>query len=116
MKMDNQEKLVVIWTSRDRDVALQMAFLYTINSKLRGWWEDVTFVVWGPSAKILSIDEELQLFIPKMQEEGVKVKACRKCADNLGVTEKLENMGIEVIYMGEPLTEYLKEGRKVLTI
>lgn len=113
--MDSNEKLVVMWSSRDRDVALELVFMYTLNSKLKGWWEDVTFVIWGPSAKILSVDEELQMQIPKMQEEGIKIKACRKCADDLGVTEKLENMGIEVIYMGKPLTEYLKEGRKVIT-
>ena len=36
----NSEKpseLVVLWTSGDRDVALKMVFMYTLNSKLKGW-------------------------------------------------------------------------------
>ncbi|SRR6056297_1681298 len=111
----NDEKLVVMWTSRDRDIALQVAFLYTLNSKLRNWWKDVTFLVWGPSSKVLCEDAELQSFIPKMIEEGITVEACRKCSDNYGVSEKLEEMNIDVKYMGEPLTNYIKEGRKILT-
>ena len=31
---DNKDKLVVVWTSGDREVALKMVFMYTINSKL----------------------------------------------------------------------------------
>lgn len=41
-------ELVVLWTSGDREVALKMVFMYTLNSKLKGWWKDVTLIVWGP--------------------------------------------------------------------
>jgi hypothetical protein len=39
------DKLVVLWTSGDRDVAMNMVFMYTLNAKLAGWWPDVTFIV-----------------------------------------------------------------------
>ncbi|KAB3530569.1 DsrE family protein [Alkaliphilus serpentinus] len=93
-----------------------MAFMYVINAKIRNWWEDVTFIVWGPSAKLLSQDVQLQDHIKKMLELGVEVVACRACADGYKVSEKLEGLGIEVKYMGEPLTELLKEDWKVITI
>ena len=45
---------------------------------------------------------------------GVVVKACKLCADNYGVSYKLEELGIIVKYMQE-LTDYIKEGRNILT-
>lgn len=110
-----EEKLVVIWSSGDREVALKMAFLYTLNSKLNGWWDDITFVVWGPSASLLAQDYELQEQIFRMKENGIKLQACKVCTDMYGVSGKLEDMGIDVILMGTPLTDYLKQGRKILT-
>ena len=108
------EKLVVVWTSGDREVALKMVFMYTLNSKRFNWWQDITLVVWGPSAKLLVEDKELQDYLAKIIESGTVVKACKGCADQYGVSEQLEALGIEVKYMGE-LTDYLKEGRHVIT-
>ncbi|MBN2436569.1 MAG: DsrE family protein [Spirochaetes bacterium] len=113
--LGGNEKLVVIWSSADREVALKMAFMYTINSKKYGWWEDITLVVWGPSAKLLSEDKELQDNIEHMLSLGITVKACKMCADSYGVSSQLEDLGITVKLMSE-LTDYLKEGRKILTL
>jgi hypothetical protein len=110
----NQDKLVVLWTSGDREVALKMVFMYTLNSKKFGWWEDITLVVWGPSAKLLAEDKELQDYIKKIKEAGVVFKAFKGCADLYGFSKKLEDLGIIVKYMGE-LTNYIKEGRNILT-
>jgi len=51
-----------------------------------------------------------------MLKSGVTVEACRECADNFEVSNTLEKLGVDVHYMGEPLTSYLKEGEKVLSI
>ena len=108
------EKLVMIWSSADRDVALNMVFMYTSNSKKFGWWDDITMVVWGPSAKLLAEDEALQIHMKNMIDAGVVVKACKLCSDSYGVSGKLEELGIIVKYMKE-LTDYIKEGRNILT-
>jgi hypothetical protein len=110
------EKLVVLWTSGDREVALKMVFMYTYNAQTRGWWEDITLVVWGPSARLLAEDEELQGYVQKIKDAGVTVRACKGCADQYGVSEKLEDLGITVLYIGKELTDYIKEGREMLTI
>jgi hypothetical protein len=109
------EKLVVLWTSGDKEVAEKMVFMYTYNSKKFGWWKDITLIVWGPSAKLLSEDKDLQDYIKKIMEQGTIVKACKGCADMYGVSEKLGNLGIEVKYMGE-FTDFIKEGRHILTL
>ena len=110
------DKLVVLWTSGDREVALKMVFMYTYNAQARGWWDEVTLVVWGPSAKLLTEDRELQEYMAKIMEAGVNVKACKGCSDQYGVSEELEELGVTVLYIGKELTDYLKEGRKILTI
>ena len=116
--MDIQEqpsRLAVLWTSGDREVALKVAFMYTHNAKLRGWFDEVTLIVWGPSSKLLSEDQELQESEKAMAEAGVEVVACQACADSYGVSEVLRGMGIDVKYMGMPLTEMLQSDWKVIT-
>ena len=109
-----KEKFVMIWSSADRDVAVNMVLLYTYNSKRAKWWDDITLVVWGPSANLLAEDKTLQVLVKNIINAGVVVKACKLCSDSYGVSEKLEELGIIVKYMKE-LTDYIKEGRHILT-
>lgn len=113
--MLEENSLVVIWTSGDREVALNMVFMYTHNTKLRGGWDDVRLIVWGPSSKLLSEDKELQNKIEEMKKDGILLEACKACADNYGVSKCLEELGINVHYMGWKLTQYIKEGRNIIT-
>src|SRR5512134_1834582 len=53
-------QLCVVWTSGDPGVAKNVCFMYTHNAKRRGWFDVVHLVVWGPSAKLLAEDKELQ--------------------------------------------------------
>jgi hypothetical protein len=107
--------LFVVWSSADPEVARKLVFMYTRNSMIRNWWGRVRLIVWGPSAKLLAEDDELQDEIIGVAKDGVELLACKRCADEFGVTEKLEALGIEVIYMGVPMTEMLKTGWRQLT-
>lgn len=109
------DSLVVVWTSGDREVARKMVFMYTKNARLRGWWGRVRLVVWGPSAQLLSVDRELQEELEDLKAAEVELLACKACADLYGVTDKLRALGVEVIFMGQPLTEMLKSGWTCLT-
>ena len=111
----NLDKLIVLWTSDDKEVALNMVFMYTLNAKKREWWKEVCLIIWGPSSKLLSEDLELQEYLARLKEAGVKIEACKACSDSYGVSSILEGFGIDVKYMGEPLTGYLKKGYKVTT-
>jgi hypothetical protein len=113
---DNSNKLAVLWTSGDPDVAEKMGFMYTYNAKKQGWFDEVVLIVWGPSAKLLSENKILQEYVKKMQEAGVKVEACTACAQMYGVNHQLLEMNIDVKGMGVPLTKYLKEGWKTLSL
>ena len=113
---DNSNKLAVLWTSGDPDLAEKMAFMYTYNAKKQGWFNEVVLIVWGPSAKLLSENIMLQEYVKKMQEAGIKVEACIACAKMYEVDGELKEMGIDVKGMGVPLSNYLKEGWKTLSL
>jgi len=112
---ENPSKLLVLWTSADREVALNMVFMYTFNAKKYEWWHTIRFIIWSPSSRLLAEDEELQREIQKMKDIGVELFACKACADNYGVSEKLQELGIEVKYIGKDLTSMLKDGWVSLT-
>ena len=109
------EKLVVLWTSGDKEVAEKMVLMYTFNSKRFDWWKDITLVVWGPSQKVLVENKDIQEYVKKIQEQGTAVKACKGCSDMYEISDQLEKLGVDVKYMGE-ITDYMKEGRHILTL
>jgi hypothetical protein len=110
-----ESRLAVIWSSADPDVAKRVCFMYTHAAKKQKWFDEVTLIVWGPSAKLLANDKELQAEVKSMAADGVKVVACQACADSYGIGDALRALGVEVKYMGRPLTDMLKQGWKVLT-
>ena len=107
---------LILWTSGDREVALKMVFMYAYNCKKRGWMDTVRLLVWGPSAKLLSEDEELQEQLKGLKEVGVELYACKGCADLYGVSDKLSSLDINVMYTGTMLAELQQKGWHVLTI
>ncbi len=108
-------RLAVVWSSGDPEVADRVCFMYTHNAKKQKWFEEVTLIVWGPSARLLAADKDLQAKVKTMIDDGVTVQACQACADSYGVTESLRKLGIEVKYMGKPLSDLIKDGWKILT-
>ncbi len=114
--MSEKKHLYVLWTNDNPITAEKMVFMYTVNSLLKGWWEKVTLIVWGATTKLVSENIEIQNKIKEALKAGVHITACKACADQLGVSDKLEELGIEVIYWGVPLTDILKNDEKLLTI
>ena len=110
-----KDRLAVVWTSGDAEVAHKMCLMYTHAAKNAKWFDEVTLIVWGPSSRLLADDKTLQAKVKNMMADGVAVQACVVCADMYGVAETLRAMGIEVKGMGKPLSDLLKADWKVLT-
>jgi hypothetical protein len=110
-----EAKQCIVWSSGDRDVALKLVFMYAYNAKKHDWMGTVRLLVWGPSAKLLSVDKELQVELRHLEEVGVELLACKACADSYGVSEDLEKLGITVKYTGKLLAEMQQTGWHVLT-
>lgn len=114
-RASQSSQLAVLWTSGDPDVAHRVCLMYTHAAQKNEWFAQVKLIVWGPSARLLAGDRELQSKVQALIADGVHVQACVVCADSYGVTKYLRALGIEVKQMGEPLTDLLKDGWKVLT-
>ena len=110
----SDNKLVVVWTSGDKEVAMKMVFMYTFNAKKFGWWDDITLLIWGPSQKLLTEDKDLQDYLKKMKEKGIHLLACKGCADQYQISDKLTELGVKVKYTGVDITNFIKE-RHVIT-
>jgi hypothetical protein len=108
--------LLILWSSGDPEVAHKMVFMYAFNAQKKGWWDQVTLLVWGPSAKLSSEDEHIQAYLKKMQDQGIELLACKACADLYGVSSKLEALGIDVRYSGTYLTDFIKSGKSIITL
>lgn len=115
MSAENRH-LTLLWTSPDPETAENMVFMYAPNSMRRGWWDCVTLVIWGAPTRLVHEDPHMQALVREAVEAGVKVSACRACADRYGASEHLESMGIEVKFWGQPLTEILESDGRLLTI
>ncbi|MBI9018344.1 MAG: DsrE family protein [Phycisphaerae bacterium] len=113
--MTKASRLAVVWSSDDPDVANRVCFMYTYNAKKQKWIDEVTLIVWGPSANLLANNEELQAYVKKMIQADIKVQACVACANSYGVSDKLRSLGIEVKPMGVPLSNLIKDDWKVIT-
>jgi len=109
-----EDELFILWTNDNLITTEKMVFMYAHNSILEGWWKKVTLIIWGSTAQLVAENKKVQEKLIVMMRDGVKISACKACADQLGVSEKLEDMGIEVIYWGSPLTKIMKEGSKLL--
>ncbi len=108
-------KLLIVWSTAELEVAKKMVLLYSSVILPRGYWDKAHLMIWGPSAKLLAENSELQELLAKVKETGVELSCCVVCSDEYAVTQKLASLGIEMIHTGELLTSALKEDWKVIT-
>lgn len=110
-----KNELLVVWTTDNRESILNMILLYTHNAKLQGWFDEVNLLVWGASQQLLSEDKEIQEKITEMIKDGVKVVACKKCAENMYVESNISKCGVELLFSGKFLSEWAQSGKPLMT-
>lgn len=110
------DTLNILWITDNKDTVFNMLIMYATNSIKKGWWKNMNVIIWGASAKLVGSDTQVQSEVIEMINQGVQVEACKECCDRAAVTDRLIKLGIKVRYMGEPLTNYIKTGEKILTI
>ncbi len=114
--MGKSNQLYILWTNADILTSDKMVMMYATNGMLKKWWDAVTVIIWGATAKLVAENDLIQTKIKTAQDAGVQFSACKACADQLGVTDTLADLGVEIIYWGEGLTDILKNEEKLITI
>ena len=93
-----------------------MVFMYAINALRQGWWEKVTIIVWGAPDLLVVDNRAIQAKVREARDAGVRLIACKACADQLGLSERLAALEIDVQYTGQLLSDILKSEAKLLTV
>jgi len=111
------KKLFILWTSENKDNALNMLLMYSLKAQTAGWWDEIEIAAWGASNLLICSDYDVEIQIGEVKNSGVNFFACLRCAEKYGLVNQLESLGFTVKLMGEPLTERLQSDEwTVLTI
>ncbi len=110
-----KNRLLIIWSTEEIEVAKKMVLLYSSVILPRQYWDEAVLMIWGPSARLLSENADLQEKVKEIASTGVKLQACVVCSDDYGVSDKLRELGVELTHTGEMLTEALQSDWKVIT-
>ncbi|MGA1862842.1 hypothetical protein OWM07_08155 [Deferribacter thermophilus] len=102
---------ILIWLASGEKEKVKPGIIYGTNAKKYGWVDDVKFVVFGEAEKLMLEDDEL---FSKIQD-SVETVYCKFVAEEMNITKDLESKGAKVIYVGEYISNLLKEGYQVLT-
>ncbi len=114
---EDNDTLHIVWINSDPVTVKLMVFMYATNGLCKGWWKHVHVLAWGGAAKLLAEDAEIQDKARAFQQAGGDLSACRRCAEELGIVEKLEAFGdIDVFYVGEHVTRLIKNGAHLITL
>jgi hypothetical protein len=108
-------KVFVILSSADREVALEAGLIYPLNAVKHKWMDEVKVIFFGPSEKVVAHDPEVQERLKKLRDIGLEIMACKWCADRMGITGELEELGIKVVYVGPIISQLLRDGWASLT-
>jgi len=101
-------KVVVIIATGEEQKALT-GVMYASKNLSEGWLDDVKVVFLGPSERLLVTSEEIAK-VAKELSAAHKPLACKFVADNEGITDKLEALGLKVDYVGTIIADLLKDG------
>jgi hypothetical protein len=112
---EKNDSIVILWTTKDAEVFNKMIYPYAYNSITQNWWTEVELIIWGSSTKLVKENSDLQRKVKVLKNNGIYVTACLWCAEEYSAVQILEKIGVDVKYMGKPLTTYLKSGKTVIT-
>ena len=60
-------KLLIVWSTAEIEVAKKMVLLYSSVILPRGYWDQAHLMIWGPSANLLAENEVLQEMVSKIK-------------------------------------------------
>ena len=103
------KKILVIISTSDAGKARTGA-MYALNALKEGWMDEVKLIFFGPAQNLLLDDKELQKQVKEYQEMENAVVACKFISDRDQKSEQLLEVGIQVEYVGEMISEHIHAG------
>jgi len=102
-------KILVIISSSDVGKAHTGA-MYAVNALRNNWMTEVKLFFFGPAETLLLNDEELQQIVEEFNALDEKPVACKFIAEKDKADKQLTDIGVSVEYVGEPISNLIKQG------
>lgn len=107
-------KVLLLIMSGDEKADLGVRFAYRSIEDNR--FEDLKVIFFGPSQKrILSYEGEMKKMIEELRRRGAIDAACINVARNLGIEKSLEDLGLNLVPVGNRIAYYIEKGYQVIT-
>jgi hypothetical protein len=100
-------KLLIIIASGEKEKALT-ALMYAKNAIKYEWIPTVRVVFFGPSQNLLVWDDEVSASAADLANYTEPL-ACKFLSDQGELSDKTENLGISVKYVGEPISKMIRD-------
>ncbi len=101
-------KIVVIISTAEKNKALT-AIMYAVNAQKNKWVDDIKVIFFGPFENLICEDEEVVRAASKLLDYQTPI-ACKFLSDRDGISSKLEELGVNVDYVGSLISGYIAEG------
>ena len=110
-------KLLIVWKTKEDTDIHHFVIPYAYNAKKHNWFDQVDVLLWGASQEKVKEDTIIQQRVMNLIKNDITIYACKMCADNVGSTSVLEELGVQVMYTGVLLSDCLKDpDYKVITL
>jgi len=103
------DKVLVIISSSDRGKNIT-GLMYATNALRYAWMNEVRVVVFGPSQQLALKDEEIQGYLKDLIGQGNTPATCKYIADEENMASNLSRLGLDVVYVGTLISDYIKAG------
>lgn len=101
-------KVVIILATGEKEKAIA-GILYAKNAQKNKWLEDVKVIFFGPFESLVCDDGEVAQEASQLLDYQTPV-ACKFLSDHSGKSDKLQELGFDVEYVGSMVSNYIKEG------
>ena len=101
-------KVMVILSTAEKDKALT-GIMYAVNAQKNKWVEDLKVIFFGPFENLLCEDEEVVQAASRLLEYETPI-ACKFLSDHSGKSDKLQELGFQVEYVGSMVSNFIKDG------
>jgi len=103
------DKVIVIISTGEAGKA-HVGAMYALNALKHGWLADVKLILFGPAEHLFIEDEEFQDLVRQFMDLAKTPIACKYLSDRDGTSERLSDLGVDVQYVGAPISEAIREG------
>ncbi len=101
-------KILVIISTAEKEKALT-GIMYAFNAIKNQWVDDLKVIFFGPFENLLGEDPEVAEAARRLLTYQ-KPTACKFLADRDGISDQLEQMGMDVDYVGAIISAHVAEG------